>query len=136
MESPIRRMSSDDGVRGLGRNELGGIMNTYEGGFQQGTPIIQQFQPINQHNPHHQTQIHQPSPLQFQPISQQHTPLHQTQIHQPSPQHFQPINQAYTYHPQAQIPQPLPISMVIRIVGSYSNKLTYLKVVSYIKASI
>ena len=116
MESPIRRMSSDSTALGYMGNEFGGVINTYQGSYQQGIPYMQQFQsPTQQHASPHQHQFIQPSSQQFQPIHQQHTTHHQTPIHQPSPQHFQHVNQGYAYHSQHQMQQQLPMAMVSRI---------------------
>ena len=116
MESPIRRMSTDNTAQGYMGNEFGGLMNTYQVPFQQGMPYMHQFQPpLPPPTPIHQNQMHPSSQQQFQPIHQQHTTHHQNQIHQPSPQHFQSVNMGYNYHPQAQMQQQLPITMVTRI---------------------
>ena len=130
MESPIRRMSSDNISQGYMGTDFGDVMNPYQNSYQpQGMPFRQQpFQ--QQHTSLHQPQIISPSPQQFQPIHQ-HQISHQhqaRQIHQPSPQHFQPVNQSYTYHPQAQFPQQPPVILVSiaserALIIKYNNRI-------------
>ena len=65
MESHLYKPSKDDVVRRLGSDESGVSLKSYPGIYTQETGLKQQqFKPINpQLTQHHQTQVHQPTPI-------------------------------------------------------------------------